>query len=217
MGFDGFPEEALLFFEGLEADNSKPYWTDHRRQYQEVVRSPMLTLLDALEPEFGAARIFRPHRDVRFSRDKSPYKTQIGAVVDDGGALYVQLSARGLLVAGGYHQAAGDQVERLRRAVADDRTGPELERLVERLEGAGFVVSGATLKTCPRGYAADHPRLRLLRHRTLTAARSWQPQPWLHTGECLDRVAHAWRDMRPLNAWLDRHVGPSTLPADRRP
>lgn len=171
--------------------------------------------LDALEPEFGPAHVFRPYRDVRFSRDKSPYKTAVGAVADRG--RYVQLSAQGLLVAAGYHQTASDQVERLRRAVADDRSGPELQRLLRRLTDGGYRTWGDRLKTRPRGYPAEHPRVDLLRYRTLTAGRQWVPGPWLHTDGCLERVARSWRDLGPLQAWLERHVGPSRLPADRRP
>jgi uncharacterized protein (DUF2461 family) len=77
--FRGFPEEALIFFEGLEADNSKPYWTDHKDSYDEHVRAPVLALLAELEDEFGAGKIFRPYRDVRFSKDKTPYKTNVAA------------------------------------------------------------------------------------------------------------------------------------------
>ena len=94
MAFRGWPNEALDFYEGLEADNSKTYWTAHRSVYDEKVLAPMNALLAELEPEFGAGKIFRPYRDVRFSADKSPYKTAIGATLELGG--YVQLSAKGL-------------------------------------------------------------------------------------------------------------------------
>jgi uncharacterized protein (TIGR02453 family) len=214
MGFEGFSDEALQFYEGLEADNSKTYWSDHRQVWEGAVRGPMLALLDDLAPEFGGAHVFRPNRDIRFSADKSPYKTAIGATTENGG--YVQLSARGLFVAAGYWQTAGDQVARLREAVADDRSGPALEGIVEKLEAQGYEVSGTQLKTCPRGYAPDHPRLRLLRHKTLVAGRDFGAPPWLSTPAARDRVAGAWRDMRPLRGWLDAHVRPSTLPAAKR-
>jgi uncharacterized protein (TIGR02453 family) len=212
--FTGFPAEALIFYEGLEADNSKAYWTDHRDQYEKAVRGPMLALLATLEPEFGEPHLFRPHRDVRFSKDKSPYKTAIGAYITGGG--YVQLSANGLMVASGYWQTAADQVERLRAAVADDITGPKLEAVVAGLREGGYEISGSRLKTRPRGYDADHPRLDLLRYRTLTVHREFGEPPWLAEAECAERVAVAWREMRVLRDWLDRHVGPTRLPQDRR-
>jgi uncharacterized protein (TIGR02453 family) len=210
MTFSGFPEEALEFYEGLEADNSKAYWQDHKATYKRAVRDPMVALLAALEPEFGSSKFFRPYRDVRFAKDKTPYKTAAGAVVyprHGSGVLYVQLSARGLMCASGYYETASDQVERFRAAVADDQSGPALVTIVDKLREMGYVIEGDRLKTRPRGYAADHPRIELLRHRTLTAHREFPPEPWLHTPECLDQVIGCWRDFAPLNHWLHRHVG----------
>src|SRR4051812_30135425 len=100
--FAGFGDEALLFYEGLEADNSRTYWTDQAERYERAVRTPMLALIAALEPEFGPMKFFRPQRDLRFSADKSPYKTHAGAVTrgeDGAAARYVQLSADGLMYA----------------------------------------------------------------------------------------------------------------------
>jgi uncharacterized protein (TIGR02453 family) len=214
VAFEGFSDEALRFYEGLEADNSKTYWSDHRQVWEEAVRWPMLALLDDLVPVFGRAHVFRPNRDIRFSADKSPYKTAIGATTEGGG--YVQLSARGLFVAAGYWQTASDQVARLREAVVDERAGPALAGLVEALEAQGYEISGTQLKTCPRGYDPTHPRLRLLRHKTLTAHRDFGVPAWLPTPAARDQVAEAWRAMRPLSRWLDGHVGPSTQPVAKR-
>jgi len=215
--FTGFPEQALVFYEGLEADNSKAYWTDHRDVYRECVLAPFEALLRELEPEFGAAKMFRPYRDVRFSKDKTLYKTQASAVVDaPEGSLYVQLSADGLLVAGGYWRTSSDQVARLRAAVADDAAGADLLRVLATLEADGFTVSGERIRTTPRGYDRDHPRIELLQHKTLTAARAEPPETWLHTAQCRDHVAQGWRALGPLSAWLGRHVGPSREPARSR-
>ena len=214
MTFTGFPEEALGFYDGLLADNSKSYWEDHRATYERCVRAPMEALLAALEPEFGTGKIFRPYRDVRFSRDKTPYKNNTGAILhppgDHGGSgFYVQIDAEGLRVAAGYYATGSDQVERYRRAVADDIPGAALERIVADLRGQGHEVAGHQLKTTPRGYPKDHPRSDLLRHRSLYAARSWEPAEWLHTDKCLDVVRDAWRDFMPLSDWLDTNVGAS--------
>jgi len=94
MAFSGWPEEALDFYDGLAADNTKTYWTAHKAVYTEKVLRPMTDLAEELAAEFGEPKIFRPYRDVRFSPDKTPYKTHIGTVV--GGTGYVQLSAEGL-------------------------------------------------------------------------------------------------------------------------
>ena len=206
--FTGFPEEALLFYEGLEADNSKAYWTDHREEYERAVRAPMEALLAGLEPEFGPAKFFRPYRDVRFSADKSPYKTHAGAVTGQGHGLYVQMSAAGLMTAGGYYQMARDQLARYRTAVEDDRRGAALAGITSGLAEDGLTVAGDRLKRAPLGIDAEHPRVDLLRYKGLYAYQQFPPARWLSTPKCLDKVADSWRRVIPLVEWLDREVGP---------
>ncbi|MGW6919524.1 DUF2461 domain-containing protein [Kitasatospora sp. NPDC054939] len=212
MTFHGWPAEALEFYEHLEADNSKTFWQSHRRQYDESVRAPMEALLAELEPEFGPGRIFRPNRDVRFSADKSPYKTHIGAHLEAGG--YVQLSADGLACGNGMYQLASDQLARYRAAVAEDVSGAELERVIARVRGAGPAVVGRdSLRTAPRGVAKDHPRIELLRHKGLVAWQEWPVARWLGTRDAYRRITGFLRASQPLRDWLDGHVGPSDLPA----
>ena len=112
MTFRGWPVEAVEFFDGLLADNSKVYWQDHKDVYEQCVRAPMEELLVELADEFGAGKVFRPYRDVRFSKDKSPYKTAIAARLAGGG--YVQMSADGLAAGCGLYRPAPDQLERYR-------------------------------------------------------------------------------------------------------
>lgn len=214
MAFDGWPEDALDFYDGLEADNTKTYWTAHRSTYDTQVLGPMTALLEELAPEFGDMKIFRPYRDVRFSKDKSPYKTAIGARLGDG---YVQLSAQGLAAGSGMYGMESDQLDRYRTAVADDRSGPRLERVIGAVREHGIEVHGhETLKTAPRGYPADHPRIDLLRHKGLVAWKQWPVEPWLGTAAAKDRVAGFLTATRPLCDWLDEHVGPSTASESRR-
>ena len=211
MNFRGWPVEAIEFYEGLEADNSKSYWTDHKAVYDDAVRAPALELLDAVRKEFGEGSIFRPYRDVRFSRDKSPYKTHLGVAIGrvSGTVYYVQLSSAGLLAAAGIHGPAPDQVERFRAAVDDDKTGHALERIVAKVEDEGYTVGGEELKTAPRGYPKDHPRIRFLRHKGLYASKEWAPTRWFDTPKALDRVVETWRGLKPFNTWLEKHVGPT--------
>jgi uncharacterized protein (TIGR02453 family) len=220
MTFEGFPDEGLVFYEGLEADNSKTYWTRHKGDYDAFVRKPLLALLEELEPEFGPAKVFRPYRDVRFSNDKTPYKTHQGAVVHPEGrgtgSWYVQISADGLHVAGGSWRLESDQVDRFRRAVADDVQGPRLEQEVSRLAGAGFDIRGDRLTRVPSGYAADAPRVELLKHKALHASRSWEPADWLHLRQALEEVRNAWRELHMLNVWLADNVGATSKEPRRR-
>jgi uncharacterized protein (TIGR02453 family) len=219
VSFEGFPDEGLVFYEGLEADNSKTYWTRHKAAYDEHVKAPLLAMLEELAPEFGTAKVFRPYRDVRFSHDKTPYKTHQGAVIHPSGrtgAWYVQVSADGLRVAGGCWRMESDQVARYRRAVADGVQGPRLQSEVDRLSTAGWSIDGESLTRVPAGHDADAPRMDLLKRKALHAGRTWEPADWLHTRRALDEVRTAWRDLAPLNAWVDDNVGASTKEARPR-
>ena len=212
--FSGFGSTALAFFEGLAADNSKVYWQANKGVYDADVKAPMLALLGELA-DYGTFHIFRPYNDVRFAKGRPPYKEQIGAVGEgEGGAIfYVQLSAEGLRVGTGYYQMATDQLERFRAAVADDVLGRQVEALVAQLEKRGCSIAALDeLKSAPRGYPKDHPRIALLRRKGLAAMRTWDVAPWLHTKAVVKRVRDAWQEAAELDAWLDTNVGPSTLP-----
>jgi uncharacterized protein (TIGR02453 family) len=212
--FTGWPTEALDFYRGLEADNSKSYWTEHKHVYEASVLGPMEALLEDLTEEFGEAHVFRPYRDIRFSADKSPYKTAIGATLASGG--FVQLSARGLGVGAGCHMMAPDQLARFRSAVSDDRAGTALVAAIAEVEDSGVeVTTRERLKRVPRGFDAEHPRADLLRDKDLAAWKDWQVEPWLHTGAAEEQVVDALRASRPLTDWLDAHVGPSTAERTR--
>jgi uncharacterized protein (TIGR02453 family) len=218
MRFQGFGEGAVRFFEDLAANNTRDWWRANKDWYERDVRAPLEHLLDDLQAEFGEAKVFRPNRDTRFSKDKSPYKTSAAAVVFDPVAgdhtLYVQLSADGLMVGGGNHMPATDQLARLRAAIDADDTGSQLEAIVARIRGHGGEVGAHDeLKTAPRGYGSDHPRIELLRYKGITGWFEHPAEPWLHTTKARDTVAEDWRALGPLNAWLAANVGRST-PAD---
>lgn len=205
--FRGWVPEVTEFFDGLEADNSKTYWAAHRTFYETAVLGPMQALLAELATEFGEGRIFRPYRDTRFSADKSPYKTNIAAHNEAG---YISLSADALGVGSGLYMPSPEQLARYRAAVADDRSGRQLARLVHDLRKRRIEVTAhETLKTAPRGYPVDHPRIELLRHKGLTAWKEWPLGPWLATTACKRRIVDFLRASAPLREWLDTRVGPN--------
>jgi uncharacterized protein (TIGR02453 family) len=216
--FRGFPPEAISFYEELEVDNTKEWWAAHKQVYEEAVRQPMEALLAELEPAFGSGKVFRPYRDTRFSADKTPYKTHQGAfiAVADGLGYYLQVDADGLFVGGGFHHHASDQVGRYRAAVDDEVPGAELAALVSGLEAAGMEIGGEVLKTRPRGIPENHPRLELLRHKSLTAGRRYRAAGWLATRRALSKVRGDWESVRPLVEWINQYVGPTTLEQRRR-
>lgn len=208
--FKGFGEYAIDFYDGLVADNTKAYWEDNKHLYHADVRAPMEALLAALEPEFGKGKVFRPYRDVRFSKDKTPYKDHCGGVVElgrGGGAHYVQIGPEGLFVGGGSFAMAPDQLARYRESVADDLRGRALEAVLAELADRGWELRGDKLKRAPRGTDAEHPRIELLKHKRLYVAKVWPPDDVLHEPECLDRVRDAWREVTPLVDWCADHIG----------
>ncbi len=207
MTFRGWPVEAIEFFEGLEADNSKSYWQRNKEVYETLVRAPMEDLLAELEPKWGEGRVFRPYRDIRFSADKSPYKTNIAAMVGEG---YVQLNSQGLGIGAGMWEMSPEQLERYRQAVVEDPSGKKLAGIVAKTRAAGLDVTGhGVLKTAPKGYPKDHPRIELLRYKGLIAWREWPAGAWLGTKRAKDRVVEFLRLSKPLSDWLRTNVGAS--------
>lgn len=218
MGFRGIPPEALDFYDRLEADNTRPFWQAHRPTFDEQVRAPVAALCDELA-EYGPFHLFRPHNDLRFARDRPPYKTHQGAYGErEGGAgYYLQVSAAGLMCAAGYYAMAPDQLARFREAVDDDATGGELVEVLAATPR--WLTPGAIreLRTAPRGYRRDHPRIELLRRTGLMLSRDVGAPAWLHTRRVVTEVRRSWEAAGPVCDWLDRHVGPSTLPPPDAP
>ena len=207
--FTGIPVAALDFYEDLAADNSKTWWTAHKHIYDTAVREPITALAAELEAEFGTAKVFRPYRDVRFAKDKTPYKTAQGAfvAVAPNTGYYLQIDASGLFLAGGCYHGSGEQIARFRAAVDRSDRGTELTKILAEVTAAGFEIGGERLKTTPRGYPADHPRIELLRHKSLTAGNNVGCPDWLETPRALDEVRSAWRALTPLIEWLRETVG----------
>ena len=210
MAFTGWPVEAIEFFERLEDDNTKAFWNEHKHVYEEAVKAPMVALLADLERRYGEGKVFRPYRDVRFSKDKTPYKLNIAARMERGP--YISLSADGFGVGTGYYMMAKDQLANFRAAIDADKTGRQLERTIDKVTATGIeVTSHDAVKTAPRGYAADHPRIELLRMKGCIAWRDWEIGAWLDTAEAKDRIVEFMTASKPLVKWLDTNVGPSEL------
>jgi uncharacterized protein (TIGR02453 family) len=207
-GFRGWPEECQRFFIGLELDNSKRYFEANRRVYDEAVKGPMVALMASLEDEYGPGKVFRPNRDVRFSKDKSPYKTNIAATAGMGGnGGYLSLDARGLTVAAGRYELTPEQLTKFRKRVAADSSGAPLAAIVAKLEKSGYEMGGEQLKRVPAGLPQDHPRARLLRHKLLYIYKNFGLQPWLGSPAARKHILKVWSDATPLNDWLKRNLG----------
>lgn len=206
----GIPGAACEFYAELEQNNNREWWLAHKDQYHDLVKAPLESALAKLTPAFGSAKMFRPHRDMRFSLDKAPYKTAQGAFVSnyEGVGFYLQLSADGLLLGGGYHSFSPAQLSRYRSAVDATSSGEALVAIIDSLATAGFTIDGEMLKTVPRGFPKDHPRAELLKHKTLNASvRPGRPD-WMGTAELTFEVGARWEQLRPLVDWVVRYAAP---------
>jgi uncharacterized protein (TIGR02453 family) len=208
--FEGIPDAAFRFYSELENNHNRDWRLEHKAFYDSAVHGPLTLLLAELEPRFGAAKLFRPNRDIRFSPDKSPYKTAQGAFAStaEGVGFYLQLSADGLLLGGGCHTHTPAQLARFRSAVEAPASGEALQAIVQGVETAGFTVEGESLKTVPRGFDKDHPRAELLKHKSLTAGVDLGQPAWLATPGATDEVARRWEELRPLVEWIGHYAAP---------
>jgi uncharacterized protein (TIGR02453 family) len=207
-----WPPEALAFLRELEDNNDRDWFRANRRRYDEHLVAPARALADKLT-DLGRPHFFRPYNNLRF-RPGPPLKEQLGVAIGYGaaGGFYVELSLDGLLVAGGLHHPAPDQLERFRAAMDDDRRARGFTRGLEAARRGGLSAAEPALKRAPRGYAIDHPRIDHLRRRELTVSCRHPLEPWLHEPACDERIRAQLLAARPLVKWLAETVGPSTRP-----
>jgi uncharacterized protein (TIGR02453 family) len=218
---DLFPSTTFEWFAGLERDNSREYFQATRDVYERDVRGAIEELFETLQDELGGHwKVFRQQRDLRFTPDKRPYKDRtygvLGGTDGPGQGFYADLSVRGLYAGTGYHQLDRDQLDRFRAAIDDPASGTALEMVAAATEAAGLELSGGELRTAPRGYPREHPRIALLRRKALFAGRRLPGEGGIERAAALDFVRSTWAAAEPLNAWLDAHVGPGTLSRTRR-
>ena len=220
--FAGMPDEGLAFLEDLEDRNTRAFFEANKTVFKEQVQAPFAALVEAAAarlrrsvPELGPPKVFRIYRDLRFSKDKTPYKTSMSASVpsragEEGGGpgvatgFYVNVGPAGLYVASGLYHPGRPELERARAAIADPDSGPELEAILRRAAGKGLEPWLDPLQRMPRDWPADHPRAGLLKARSLVLNRQHERAPWLHTAELLDHLVADWKAMIRFNQWLER-------------
>jgi uncharacterized protein (TIGR02453 family) len=213
MTFTGFGPDAFRWFADLEAHNTRAWFQAHRDTYDNAVRGPFEAMLDELAAEYdGTVKVFRQHRDTRFSPDKSPYKTRTYGVIwerpDTSAGLYAEVARSGLAAGTGYYLMSTAQLQRFRDAVASDASGPALEDALAVAHAAGVQTHGEALKTAPRGFPRDHPRVALLRHKMLIGIDRLAPgRAGIDRDTALAHARATWEACAPMNAWLDAHVG----------
>ena len=220
--FAGMPDEGLAFLEDLEERNTKDFFDANKAVFKEQVQAPFAGLVEAAAarlrrsvPDLGQPKVFRIYRDLRFSKDKTPYKTSMSASVPsrpreegDGPGIdtgfYVNVGPAGLYVASGLYHPGRPELGRVRAAMADPDSGPELEAILRRAAAKGLEPWLDPLQRMPKPYPADHPRAALLKARSLVLNRQRDRAPWLRTAELLDHLVADWKAMVPFNRWLER-------------
>ncbi|WP_306231263.1 DUF2461 domain-containing protein [Agrococcus beijingensis] len=208
MVFAGFSPDAFAFYRELEVHNERPWWLDNKHRYESQVKAPFEALAEELEPIASTVKIYRPYRDVRFSHDKTPYKTRQGMFAQraPGIGWYLNLDATGVSMGGGFFGDASF-TKSYRAAVEAAAPGAELEGIVADLEEAGYTLGGEQVKTAPRGVDPQHPRIALLRYRFLTARRELDEAD-AYGPDLLDALFDTVEHLQPLVGWAVAHVAP---------
>ena len=208
VSFSGLNPDAIAFYAELGDNNTKAWWATNKARYDQNVRGPVAALAAELGAEFGGLKIFRPYRDVRFSADKTPYKTHIGLVTTSTMTHYLQLNDAGLMTAGGRYDVPPATLARFREIVDDNRLFGDLEATLEEAADDGFaIMTDGSLKTAPRGFSADHPRIELLRLKRLAIARTEEPAEWMWEAGAAEAIAERWRSVSVWNEWLVENLG----------
>ena len=205
--FVGFPRESFVFFAKLAKNNNREWFQPRKQEYERICQSPLKALAAALDPPLGSSKLTRIYRDIRFSKDKSPYKTHVSTMVRGN---FLSLSAKGLYVGTGVYMPEPAALRTMREAINDERSGAALATLVASLRKRGYTVgSHEVLASVPRGYSTDHPRLELLRMKDIHAGRTLKPSE-VSSAHAVGKVRRVISDIAPLRQWLLQHVGRSS-------
>ena len=224
MTFTGFSKASLAFLAGLGDHNDKDWFEAHRAAWDEDLIPAMLALCEELAgrllplmpqlsfvPRVGGS-LQRLNRDIRFSRDKRPYKTHAAALLWEGAekhsspAVYLQIAPGQVVFGGGLYEFEEGQLDRYRKLCAQERAGERLADALAVAKKAGLEVDGPKLGRVPRGTSPEHPRAELLKHKGLYVGRTQKAGAWLHSAEVLDKAEAAAKAYAPLHAWLRDEV-----------
>lgn len=222
LGFNGFPQEAVTFFQDLKVNNNKTWFDAHKTDYQNYVMEPAQAFIEEMgvrlkqlspgvhaEPRVNKS-IFRIYRDIRFSKDKTPYKTHLGIWMWEGegakfesSGYYFHLEPPNIMLGVGLHTFSKTLLQAYRKAVVDPVAGPKLVEVVQEVSvKGGYRLGGEHYKRVPRGYDPEHPNAELLRYKGLTAG-SEEPIPdEFYSAEFLDYSFQRYADMYPIQHWL---------------
>lgn len=222
--FNGFPKEGVKFLKALKRNNNRPWFEKHKGDYEANVKLPMQSLIVALQPHFARfapefelhpkRSMFRIYRDVRFSRDKRPYKTHVAAHFVlrgkpkgiEGSGYYVHIEPGEVFLGDGIYMPDSDQLKKIRKALAE--RSKEFLSIVERKEFKKVFgkLEGEKLQRVPIGYEKDHPMAEWLRYKQFFVWVSW-PESKCYKPKFVDEVAEVFEEATPLVQFLNQALG----------
>lgn len=221
--FEGFPKEGIEFFKELRENNNRNWFIANKKRYTEFVIKPAQSLVQELGEKLsktlvdlrydtkltGSGSIMKIYRDVRFSKDKTPYRTRLGIIFWEGpgkkmehSGFHLGLSDQMFVVHGGMHTFTKEMLPKYRIAVVDDRLGKELSKIVNKLKDSGYTIGGTHYKRVPRGFDPEHENADFLLHNGLYAGYSKIPRKVISSSELVDHCLEHFISMSPLHNWL---------------
>jgi uncharacterized protein (TIGR02453 family) len=221
--FSAFPQETISFYRDLEANNNRDWFMEHKQDYLDYVQTPAIAFigtmgarLKAIAPNIiadlrtnGAGSLMRIYRDIRFAKDKTPYKTNLGIIFWEGAGkktenpgFYFHLAPYGLGLFCGVHMFTKERLAKYRKAVDNKSRGEELTQIMATIKEAGYQIGGDQYKRVPTGFEADHPWAELLKYKGLHASISDLDPELITKPEFMDYTFEQWRKMAPLHHWL---------------
>ena len=225
--FSGFPEGTFRFLRGLTKNNTKAWFDAHRDAYQAFYVDPARALVAAVGPRLQAVSptvaydprvngsLFRINRDVRFAKDKTPYKNHIDLWFWHGGrrgwgspGFFFRLAADRLILGAGMHKFDKPRLDAFRNAVIDGRSGKALVKAIDQVKAAGpYAIGGGSRKTVPRGFDGTHERAGLLLHDGLWAEWDGAIDSSVSSVKFVDFCVGHFKAVWPVARWLLKEVG----------
>jgi uncharacterized protein (TIGR02453 family) len=222
--FVGFPREGIDFMKRLKRNNNRPWFEKHKDEYETFVKLPMQSLIAALQPHFERfapefdihpkKSLFRIYRDVRFSKDKTPYKTHAAAHFVlrgkpkgiEGSGFYLHIEPGEVFLGGGIYMPDGDQLKKIRRSIAS-----QSDRFLSILGQKNFKkafgkLQGEKLQRAPQGYEPNHPMAEWLKYKQFFIWVEW-PESKCHRGKFVADVASVFESATPMVRFLNEATG----------
>jgi uncharacterized protein (TIGR02453 family) len=223
--FNGFHDETIQFLSDLKDNNSKEWFDENRERYDKYITEPsrkfvvsMGERLKEISPDIHAEpkvnkSLFRMNRDIRFSPDKSPYKTNLGIVFWEGPrkrmecpGFYFHLESDSLMLAGGMHILPKDLLDPYRKIVSEEGPAGELNKILERARRNGIEVGGIQYKRIPRGFTVDHPNSYLLKHNGVYGMETTSIPDELFSEKLIDYSLERFTKIDPMNRWFLKYL-----------